>query len=153
MYGNTLSSAGGSCGLKTEPLAGKQDDVGPAVHVGSSSSGQLASATSMAATGGASPATTPASISSGATTTPSIVPSPTTGTHSSSRNTTASVTSVSFSKVAYMLSLTSMEGGPTSAIYKRRCLCQTSRYSWSHCHWCDGCSVNREIVAYRYNEQ
>jgi hypothetical protein len=32
MYGNTLSAAGSSCGLSTVPLAGKQDDVGPAVH-------------------------------------------------------------------------------------------------------------------------
>ncbi|KAH3986371.1 hypothetical protein HBI44_076810 [Parastagonospora nodorum] len=62
MYGNTLGTAGASCGLSTEPLAGKQDDVGPAVRAGSSSSGGAASATSAAAT----PAPAPATVTSSA---------------------------------------------------------------------------------------
>ncbi|KAH3916201.1 hypothetical protein HBI56_036680 [Parastagonospora nodorum] len=62
MYGNTLSTAGASCGLSTEPLAGKQDDVGPAVRAGSSSSAGAASATSAAAT----PAPAPATVTSSA---------------------------------------------------------------------------------------
>ncbi|KAH7072745.1 hypothetical protein BKA63DRAFT_515601 [Paraphoma chrysanthemicola] len=44
MYGNTLSSAGSSCGLSTEPLPGKQPDVGPAVKPASSSGAASASA-------------------------------------------------------------------------------------------------------------
>lgn len=31
-YGNILTKAATTCGLSTEPLAGKQQDVGPAVH-------------------------------------------------------------------------------------------------------------------------
>ncbi|KAF1929504.1 uncharacterized protein M421DRAFT_121562 [Didymella exigua CBS 183.55] len=37
-YGSTLRSAGGKCGLDTEPLAGKQDDVPEAGSTGATSS-------------------------------------------------------------------------------------------------------------------
>ncbi|KAF1920201.1 hypothetical protein BDU57DRAFT_525338 [Ampelomyces quisqualis] len=84
MYGNTLSSAGASCGLATEPLAGKQSDVGPAVHASSSSSA--------AASGSAAPVTTPAPASASASSS-AVVPGSITSAPVASRNTTASSTS------------------------------------------------------------
>jgi hypothetical protein len=80
MYGNTLSAAGSSCGLSTGPLAGKQDDVGPAVHAGSVLSASAASAT-------------PVSVS--ATATPSVALSSVSGAPVASGNATANFTTVS----------------------------------------------------------
>jgi hypothetical protein len=85
MYGNTLGAAGASCGLSTEPLAGKQDDVGPAVRAGSSSSAGIASATSAAAT----PTPAPATVTS------SAALSSVSGSPVASGNATASFTNVS----------------------------------------------------------
>ncbi|OAL06857.1 hypothetical protein IQ06DRAFT_322011 [Phaeosphaeriaceae sp. SRC1lsM3a] len=79
MYGRTLSSAGASCGLSTEPLAGKQQDVGPAVHASGSASSGAVSATS---TGSATSAA--ASVSR------SVVPSSFTAAPVPSGNVTAS---------------------------------------------------------------
>jgi hypothetical protein len=87
MYGNTLSGAGASCGFSTEPLAGKQDDVGAAVHVGTSSGVAAATPAAVGTTASVSPAvpvitsSTPSSVISAA---------------SASRNATASITSVGF---------------------------------------------------------
>lgn len=53
MYGRTLGTVGASCGLSTEPAAGKQEDVGPAVHASGSASGAAASATASATESGA----------------------------------------------------------------------------------------------------
>lgn len=88
MYGNTLSSAGASCGLPTEPLAGKQSDVGPAVHASSSSSGAAS------ASGSAAPATTPAPASGSASRSVGV-PSSITSAPVASGNATISVTRVS----------------------------------------------------------
>lgn len=84
MYGRTLSSAGASCGLSTEPLAGKQQDVGPAVHASGSASSGAVSATS---TGSATSAA--ASVSR------SVVPSSVTAAPVPSGNVTASRSLVS----------------------------------------------------------
>ncbi|KAH8726230.1 hypothetical protein GQ44DRAFT_705971 [Phaeosphaeriaceae sp. PMI808] len=92
MYGRTLGSAGASCGLKTEPLSGKQPDVGPAVHTGGSS-------TTGSAAASATPA--PASRSIGSAPTTSIpaplsaVSSRATVVPSVSKNATVSFTSAS----------------------------------------------------------
>ncbi|KAF2259201.1 hypothetical protein CC78DRAFT_537263 [Lojkania enalia] len=37
-YGGTLGPIGSECGLESEPLSGEQEDVGPAIHPGASSS-------------------------------------------------------------------------------------------------------------------
>jgi hypothetical protein len=83
MYGNTLSAAGTSCGLKTEPVSGKQPDVGAAVRAGASPSG-AASATPAPASGSAAPV--PA--------TTNLVPSSVSAVPSASGNATASFTAV-----------------------------------------------------------
>lgn len=84
MYGRTLSSAGASCGLSTEPLAGKQEDVGPAVHASGSASAGAVSAT---VTGSATSAAVSASRS--------VVPSSVTVAPVPSGNVTASRSVVS----------------------------------------------------------
>lgn len=91
MYGNTLGTAGASCGLSTEPLAGKQDDVGPAVRAGSSSSASAASATS-ATSAAATLAPAPATVTS------SAALSSISGSPIASGNLTASFTTVSVAR-------------------------------------------------------
>ncbi|KAH7402080.1 hypothetical protein DE146DRAFT_754683 [Phaeosphaeria sp. MPI-PUGE-AT-0046c] len=80
MYGRTLSSAGAGCGLSTEPLAGKQEDVGAAVHASASS------AVSAAVSGSA----TSVAVSATASRSLSVVPSSITASPVPSGNVTAS---------------------------------------------------------------
>ncbi|KAJ4333362.1 hypothetical protein N0V87_007653 [Didymella glomerata] len=75
-YGGTLSSTGEKCGLGTEPLAGKQDDVPEAGSTGAASSAAAAptsvpaqpSTSSSAAASTSAPSSAPASSQSATTT-------------------------------------------------------------------------------------
>ncbi|KAH7348229.1 hypothetical protein BKA66DRAFT_447332 [Pyrenochaeta sp. MPI-SDFR-AT-0127] len=70
MYGNTLSAAGATCGLETQPKSGKQPDVGPAVHVGGSSSAAPAASTPAASAAPVSGSDSPASATPAPTSAP-----------------------------------------------------------------------------------
>lgn len=94
MYGNTLSAAGSSCGLKTEPASGKQPDVPAAVRPGASSSA--------AASGSAAPIAA----------TTSVLPSSVSAVPSASGNATASFTSVSLMRYCEACNLCMRQSAP-----------------------------------------
>jgi hypothetical protein len=140
MYGRTLSTAGSSCGLPTEPLSGKQSDVGPAVHDGGASS-TAASATPASATA----ASTSVSQAVMPSTSQPVVQSSITGAPTASGNATGSFTSVSDVHARDLLrTVTNFRVVcAASAVHEWGRLCWSCGDSWCGRCGCDGRVVRR----------